>query len=222
MSPRIVALSVLLSLGGAASAEDTPPAVDLFAGETFAGWSVVTAEPVDIRHICTRTPEGIAIAGNPLGYLATDATYENYRLRFEYRWPAATTSRSNGGILLHVASAPVAPSPWPTCIQLQTKVRYAGDLLQMSGSKFAEPITTPGKGNTPPIRAHQQSSSELPLGEWNTVDILCNRGTIEVRINGVLQNRVTQVEPHAGRIGLQLEGAPFEVRNLRLTPLVSG
>ncbi|MFT3829710.1 MAG: DUF1080 domain-containing protein [Opitutaceae bacterium] len=222
MSPRIVALSVLLSLGCAAQAQNTPPAVDLLAGDVFSGWSVVAAEHVDIRTICNRTAEGIAIAGAPIGYLATDASYENYRLRFEYRWPAATPPRSNGGVLLHVASAPIAPSPWPTCIQLQTKVQYAGDLLQMFGATFAEPITTPAKGNTPPTRARQQSTSELPLGEWNTVDILCDRGMIEVRINGVLQNRVTKVEPHAGRIGLQLEGAPFEVRNLRLTPLVSG
>ncbi len=222
MSPHTVVLGALLSLATVAAAQEPAPAIDLFGADTFAGWSVVSPEKLAVHEVCTRTPEGIAIAGSPIGYLATEASYENYRLRFEYRWPAATAPRSNGGILLHVASDPVAPSPWPTCIQLQTKVQYAGDLLQMFGSSFAEPITTPAKGSTPPIRARQQARSELPLGEWNTVDILCNRDTIEVRINGVLQNRVTKVVPNSGRIGLQLEGAPFEVRNVRLTPLASG
>jgi hypothetical protein len=219
MLPRIVALGALLSLGGAARAQTPPPTIDLFADDSFAGWSVVAPENPDIRSICTRTPNGIAVAGAPVGYLATETSYENYRLRFEYRWPTTAAPRSNGGVLLHVSSAPVAPSPWPTCIQLQTKIQYAGDLLQMFGSTFAEPITTPAKGTTPPIRARQQATSELPLGEWNSVEVVCRGGTIEVRINGVLQNRVTQVEPHAGHIGLQLEGAPFELRNVRLTPL---
>jgi hypothetical protein len=42
---------------------------------------------------------------------------------------------------------------------------------------------------------------------------------IEVAINGVKQNRVTGCTPASGRIGLQLEGTPFELRNVRLETL---
>lgn len=53
-------------------------------------------------------------------------------------------------------------------------------------------------------------------GEWNTGDILCQGNTLEVRINGVRQNRVSQCSPASGKIGFQLEGAPFELRHVEL------
>jgi hypothetical protein len=40
-----------------------------------------------------------------------------------------------------------------------------------------------------------------------------------VTINGVAQNHVTGASLHAGRIGLQFEGAPFAVRAVRIEPL---
>jgi hypothetical protein len=61
--------------------------------------------------------------------------------------------------------------------------------------------------------------SELPAGSWNAMDVTCRDGAIEVAINGVPQNRVTAAVPRAGRIGFQLEGTPYELRNLRLVPL---
>lgn len=221
MMPRRILLGSLLAITGWASG--APPAtetLDLFSDPEFAGWSVVAANAADIRSICSRTTDGtIALTGTPTGYLLTDATYENFVLRLEYRWPADAAPKSNGGILLHIVSGPVAPAAWPTCIQLQTKVQNAGDLLQMFGATFTEPVTSPAKGNVPPLRARQQDASERPFGEWNIVEIGCLRGMIEVRINGVLQNRVTGAEPHAGRIGIQLEGAPFELRHVRLLPI---
>ncbi len=223
MSPRLVALTLLLAVSPFARAQPTADAIDLFAAEDFAGWTVVAATPVDLRSICSRTPEGsLSFSGTPTGYLQTEATHENFILRLDYRWPADAAPKSNGGILLHIVSGPVTPAAWPTCIQLQTKVNNAGDLLQMFGSTFAEPVTSPAKGNVPPLRARQQEPSERPFGEWNLVEVVCLRGTIEVRINGVLQNRVTQAEPRAGRIGIQLEGAPFELRHVHLTPLPAG
>jgi hypothetical protein len=42
---------------------------------------------------------------------------------------------------------------------------------------------------------------------------------VEVTVNGVLQNRVTHVAPASGRIGFQLEGTPYELRRVALTPL---
>jgi hypothetical protein len=42
---------------------------------------------------------------------------------------------------------------------------------------------------------------------------------VEVTVNGVLQNRVSQAAPNSGRIGFQLEGAAYELRHVVLTPL---
>ena len=43
--------------------------------------------------------------------------------------------------------------------------------------------------------------------------------TITVTVNGVLQNTISQSKPATGRVGFQLEGVPFELRAVRLTPL---
>ncbi len=215
MFRRLFPLGLSLVVAPWFQAQTTPPAVDLFADQGFAGWTLVSAESAKIDDICTRTNDGVRVAGATNGYLLTDADFENYQLHLEYRWPADAAPRCDSGVLLNV----VAPAPTPTCIQLQTKSRYAGDLLQMGGASFAEPVTSPAKFNLPPILSRQNPASEFPYGEWNVVDVVCQNGAIEVRINGVLQNQVTSVTPRAGRIGIQLEGAAFELRNVRVSPL---
>jgi hypothetical protein len=88
----------------------------------------------------------------------------------------------------------------------------------MHSAKFAEKLTT-APGAATRILERAAANSEKPLGEWNTCDIVCRGSSIEVTINGVLQNKVTQCQPAAGKIGIQLEGTPFELRNFRLAPL---
>ena len=35
------------------------------------------------------------------------------------------------------------------------------------------------------------ASSEKPVGEWNTMEVICKTNTIEVNVNGMLQNKGT-------------------------------
>jgi hypothetical protein len=51
------------------------------------------------------------------------------------------------------------------------------------------------------------------------MDVVSRDGTIEVSINGVAQNRVSGAAPRSGRIGFQLEGTPYELRNVTVVPL---
>lgn len=191
------------------------PASELFNGRDFAGWEFVTVPAVDIQTVCTLRPDGvIAVAGKPVGFLATTATYANYQLHAEWRWPGKP---GNGGVLVHISSGP-KDRAWPLSLQIQTKHQNAGDLLPMAGAAFAEPLTSAPNAATA-IKARTAPDSEKPAGEWNTCDITCRNDTIEVAINGVRQNAVTRVTPAAGRVGFQFEGAAFELRNVRLTPL---
>jgi Domain of Unknown Function (DUF1080) len=194
--------------------------VDLFSGKDFAGLEFISTPATDLKAVCMLQPDGvIAVAGKPVGYLATTASYENYRLHVEWRWPADAAKNSNSGVLLHIASGPVNGTAWPVCFQMQQKLTRAGDLLPMGGdAKFAEKLTTAPGARTPQLD-RQQPSSEKPLGEWNACDIVCRAGAIEVTINGVLQNKVTQSSPAKGPVGFQLEGTPYELRNVRLEPL---
>ena len=156
----------------------------------------------------------IAVAGKPSGFIATRDTYTDYRLHVEWRW---TGKPGNGGVLLHVASGP-KDGVWTYSIQVQTKHGAAGDLLPMAGATFNEALTT-APGAYPPIKAHVGADSERAPGEWNSMDVLVRGGCIDVTINGVAQNAVTIAQPATGRIGFQLEGTPYELRNLRVERL---
>lgn len=207
------ALGALLLLALPGCAAPVAPTA-LFNGRDFAGWEFVTTPATDIGAVCQMRPDGvIAAAGAPVGFIATTARYDNYRLHAEWRWPGKP---GNGGVLLHISSGP-QDRAWPRSLQVQLKNKNAGDLLPMAGATFAEPLTS--ASSAPPARAHTAPDSEKPAGEWNSCDISCRDGTVEVTLNGVLQNRVTEVTPRAGRIGFQFEGVPFELRQVNVVRL---
>ncbi|NBQ56880.1 MAG: DUF1080 domain-containing protein [Opitutaceae bacterium] len=190
-------------------------AADLLNGRDFTGWELISlpTTPAAINAVCHYNTDGsLAVAGQPVCYLTTTATYENYTLHAEWRW---TDKPGNGGILLHIASGP-KDRAWPLCHQVQTKNKSVGDLIPMAGATFAEPLDPAAKV---PARTHSAIDSEKPVGAWNSCDIVCRDGTIIVTVNGVLQNKISRATPHSGRIGFQLEGIPFELRAIRLTPL---
>lgn len=195
-----------LALAGSAAA------ADLFNGRDFSGWELRTEPAAAIDSVFSARADGvIAASGSPLGFLATKASYRNYKLHVEWRWPGKT---GNGGVLLHISEGPM-DRVWPLSQQVQTKSGAAGDLLPMAGATFAEPLT----GEQPRLKAHIAAASEKPAGEWNSADIVSRDGMIEVSVNGVLQNRISHAAPRQGRIGFQLEGTPYELRRVTLEPL---
>jgi len=198
-----------LSLGSCVHAQSSGFKADL------AGWELVTTIPGELAKICTVGADGVvAVTGQPVAFFATLEDHANYRLRVEWRWPGKT---GNGGILLHIVSGP-KDRAWPECFQVQLKHQAAGDMIPMAGATFAEKFSTPAGAPTP-FLGHAALVSEKPAGEWNTAIVVCRGDTIEVTINGVVQNRVTGCSLQAGRVGFQLEGTPFELRNLSITPL---
>jgi hypothetical protein len=194
---------------GVLLAEET----SLFNGRNLDGWEFVTTPGRDIREVCEVRPDGVVAAqGAPIGFIATASDFENYRLHAEWRWPGKP---GNGGVLVHISSGP-KDRAWPLCLQVQLKHGAAGDILPMAGATFAEPLAPDPKT---PQRPHQAADSERPAGAWNSCDVVCHGDQVEVSINGVVQNRLTQVSPRAGRIGFQFEGTAFEVRHVGLVRL---
>ncbi len=191
------------------------PAPEMFNGRDLSGWELVTVPPAPLADSYKILPDGvIALTGQPVGYLASTAAYSDYRLHFEWRWSGKP---GNGGALLHIASGP-RDRAWPLSVQVQTKNGNVGDVLPMAGASFAEPLST-AAGAPTAIKARIGADSEKPVGEWNVCDVLSRAGRIEVRINGVLQNSVSNVQPAAGRIGFQFEGTPYELRRVSVARL---
>jgi hypothetical protein len=217
MTPRVLLLGILLAgrlVSGASAGEPgVTEAAMLFNGRDLTGWTLVASVAKDIHAVCRVTPDGVlAATGKPVGYLLADGTYADYRLHAEWRW-TSTNPQSNSGFLVHVSSGPIDRHTWPLCLQIQTKVGRAGDLIPMAGFAFAE--LPPGAKQTD----RTQPASERPLGQWNICEIICRGDTVECTINGVMQNRATGCSRRSGRIAIQLEGYPFELRNVRLEPL---
>ena len=61
-------------------------------------------------------------------------------------------------------------------------------------------------------------SAEKPAGEWNTMEVVCKGNFIQAYVNGVLMNEA-HLDRAEGRIALQSEGGPLEVRNVFITPV---
>jgi hypothetical protein len=216
MRPSLVTLSLMLLTFQSEGAETATKPLVLLNGEDLAGWEYVTPAKINLDAVCHIKPDGILLVeGKPNGYLATTSSYENYRLHVEWRW---TEKAGNGGVLLHISEGPM-DRIWPISLQVQTKHRRVGDLLPMSTATFGEPLSN-APDVKPAVLNRQGADSEKPVGEWNSCDIECRGDTIEVTINGVFQNRVTKCVPASGKIGIQLEGAPFELRNIRIEPLM--
>jgi hypothetical protein len=206
---------VFLALSCAALAGCASAPKPLLDPDGFAAFELVTTPAAVMPDVLAPAADGVVgVSGKPPGYLATRATYTNYRLHAEWRWSGQP---GNAGVLLHIEGGP-KDGVWPRSVQVQTKHGFAGDILPMAGASFAEPLTT-APGAYPAIKGHSGADSERPVGEWNSMDVVSRDGTIEVSINGVAQNRVSGAAPRSGRIGFQLEGTPYELRNVTVVPL---
>ena len=207
--------AVLLLLAGAAAAQSAHAPVTLASEKDLGAWQVVVAPAETITDVVSVRPDGvIAVTGTPIGYIATRISLKNYRIHAEWRWPGKP---GNGGVLVHISSGP-KDRQWPVSYQVQMKNTAVGDLLPMAGATFGEALSTPPDAKTPQLN-HAAPDSERPVGEWNTCDVTCLDDTIEVVINGVVQNRVTRCALTSGLVGFQLEGTPFELRHVAITPL---
>lgn len=184
--------------------------VMLFNGRDFSGWHRYLDGGANADQTGTWTiSDGILrCSGKPAGYIRTTDEYENYKLTFEYRFAGES---GNGGVLLHIQPP---DQVWPKSIEAQILDQNAGDFFVIAGSEFKE-HTDPEDRRVP----KSQPSSEKPLGQWNTYEIVCDNNTITLFVNGVMQNRATETNIQRGYIGLQSEGVPLEFRNIILEPL---
>jgi len=192
--------------------------IELFNGQDLDNWNIVVdsedGEPLDLFYV----EDGVLhTLGAPFGYIRTKESYSNYKLHVEWRW---TDEPSNSGVLINVQGKEII---FPHCIEAQLKSGNAGDIVLMG--KGAS-ITV--KDSTYMVSSEErrylsipkfEESSEKAAGEWNSYDITSLDGTLELYVNGVLQNKGTGMTLTEGNIALQSEGAPLQFRNIYLEAL---
>lgn len=183
--------------------------VKLLKQKKLDNWVFKLKDPaVDPSTVFTLQDGILHIKGSPFGYMRTKDSYSDYKLHVEWRWPAEPT---NSGVFVH---AQTPDSIWLRCVECQLQTGNAGDFVCMGGADMTQRLD-----KSKLFVKKLSPSSERTAGEWNVMEVKCKSNTIEVHVNGVLQNKATNVNLSKGSICLQSEGKDIEFRNVYLTNL---
>lgn len=203
------------------------PPIPLFNGKDLSGWTVFI-DPATKQYSPDSRPDRVFrvengilhVSGERFGGLTTKDEYENYHLSLEFKWGekkwpprAKPTDRRDSGVLLHC----VGPDKiWTKSIECQIQEHDCGDFWLVGGT------TIEVDGRVQNVRVIKKKDAEKPLGEWNTIEVICDGGKITNIVNGVVVNEGTEASVTRGRILLQSEGAEVFYRKVELRPLRKG
>jgi len=186
----------------------------LFNGTNFDGLTFCMRNNADPMKTWEVTNGVIHCNGSAIGYFRTKQSYSNYVVTVEWRFLYVTPKKNNTGVLVHMQ---LPDKVWPMCVQNQGKSGRQGDLFVMSGAECKEHLALGKDANTPvPLRG---VSNEHPVGEWDTNVTVCAGNDDKAIINGKLLNEITECTVSSGFVGIQSEGADFEIRKMYLEPL---
>lgn len=201
----------------------------LFNGHDLTGWHVDVPE-MDTVSSATNPfiirEDMLVSLGEPRGHLITDKTYENYRLKVEYRFPGEP---GNCGVLVHASTPRALYEMFPQSIEVQMQHGDAGDFwVIVEDIKVDDMVARRGPKEEWGIIEETKrrilnltDDSEKPLGKWNSMTIECLDDKIKVWVNGDLVNYGYNATVQSGQIAIQAEGAEVEFRNINISPITS-
>jgi hypothetical protein len=208
-SISLMAFARMSTIKGEKLENSEPTTISLFNGKNLKNWVFKLKDPsADPSKVFMVKKGVIQISGTPFGYMRTKNSYSDYLLHIEWRWPGEP---GNSGVFIHTQVPDTVPVK---LIEVQLAAGHAGDFMCGKGV-FMKELTDSSKSTIRKLAP----SSEKPAGEWNVMEVTCRGNTVEVIVNGVLQNRGTGVSLNNGHICLQSEGKLIEFRNLYLTKL---
>ena len=189
--------------------------VQLFNGKDTTGWKGfvpdLAKDGKDQLSVWSVKDGVLQCAGRPIGYIETIELYDNFVLELDWRFDPAKGEGNTGVLLRTIGDDKV----WPKSMEAQLHSKNAGDFWNIeSYTATVDAKRTDGRHT---VKMHE--TNEKPLGEWNHYRIVVFKGTIELWVNGLLQNVATGVEENKGRIALQSEGAYIEFKDIVLTQL---
>lgn len=199
-------LPILLAVVNTTAAEEIP-----LIGKDLSNWTFESKEGSEASEKSWSLQDGmLSTTGSPSGFIRSRETYSDYTITLEWRWIPAEVKRHNSGLLLH--TLPTSEGEvWPPTIEVQLQKDSAGDLRMNGGATLETAGKLQGLG-----WKRLADPKEKPLGEWNTITVICKADTISVHINGTLVNQGENLSSTSGNIGLQAEGAPIQFRNIIL------
>ncbi len=213
---RILTLVFLFSTLASAQAEEK-----LFNGKNLKGWGYFLLDDKAKMEDVWSVKDGLLICkGKPMGYLATNKKYKNFKLVVEWRW-APGTKPGNSGVLMRITGKPTF---LPNCMEAQLMSGNAGDMYGFQGFKIDGPKER--RNDVPKHKLagflrklNKIQANEKKPGEWNRYDITVNGEKVTLIVNGKKVNEAHGCDVRAGKIGLQSEGGEIHFRTVTLTPL---
>jgi Domain of Unknown Function (DUF1080) len=251
--------------------------VPLFNGRDLSGWDTFLGKPhqsTDIPGLARRVDgtyaevvgrnrdprdvfsvvqiEGepaIRISGEVYGALITQAEYENYHLRLQFRWgttrwpPRPLQPRDTGCCYHSVGPLGASYGFWMRSFEFQIQEGDVGDFYSLAGvmvdvhAEATDPSNPKSDLRYAPAapkvvgttrRVIKAATVERPLGDWNTLDLYCLDQTSVHVVNGRtmvalsgLRQKVGDAEvPLArGKLQLQSEAAEVFFRAIAIRPL---
>ena len=263
----MLALPLGLRHGSLARARLQESWTTLFNGRDLTGWDTWLgkllpgqrgnspaefAEPVGLN----KDPRGVfsvvdvdgapavRISGETYGGLITRDEYENYHLRFEFRWgekkwpPREQAVRDSGCCYHSVGPHDASYGFWMKSFEFQIQEGDCGDFYSLAGvivDAEAVPQSPDNpksdlvyKKGSPKIvgttkRIIREPGNERPTGAWNSMELYCLGQTSVHVVNGRVNMVLTGLRHHVdgrevpltkGRIQFQSEAAEVFYRNI--------
>jgi hypothetical protein len=211
---------------------------------------------VDPKHVYSVvTVDGapaIRISGEIFGALTGLQEYDDFHLRLEFKWgekkwPPRENAVRDSGILYYAVGPHGAADnkTWMRSLECQVQEHDVGDFWGVGGTVVDVNADARGEGKERQVvhrrgaplvtvggdsrRAIKAFDGESPTGSWNTVEVLCLRGTCLHAVNGKVNLVLTNPRQPAaegglvplarGRLQIQSEGAEVYYRNIAVRPI---
>jgi hypothetical protein len=206
-----LSLALMIIAGCKTAAPQKDNSVELFNGTNLDGWTFCMRDNSDPAKTWSVSDGVIHCTGQPFGYARTMQSYHDYKLTCIWRFVKVAPHANNSGIFVHTQ---LPDKVWPECIECQGLYQHQGDLMLHAGvSADGHPLSA--KTILVPQNGRQ---NENPAGEWDTNEIVCVGGMLDLFVNGKEMNHITGCNLTSGFIGIQSEGGDIEVRKLTLEP----
>lgn len=223
-----VLLLTILSCGTSNGQENNKGFVPLFDGKTTTGWHTYGKTTVGKAW---KVEDGVihldpAARQNDEGDLVTDKEYGNFHLKIDWK----VAANANSGILFHINENPEkyhqTYSTGPEMQVIDNDGHPDGKIIKHRAGDLYDLV----KSTSEPVK---------PVGEWNTAEIISNKGKLKFILNGVVIVATSQFDDNwknlianskfakwegfgtftTGKISLQDHGGELWFRNIMIKEL---
>ncbi|WP_017446905.1 3-keto-disaccharide hydrolase [Gayadomonas joobiniege] len=245
---------MIASLGLSANEKQFKP---LYNGKDLSGWTVkIYGHQSEDNFANTFVADGESIKvnyaqyplfNNRFGHLYTNESYQNFHLKFDYRFygefltDAPSYAKLNSGVMF-VSQSPESmkiQQNWPVSVEMQLLADDPKNPGRTTGNMCSPGTDIEYQGKLFKPHCLKSEYPALPSGQWVSAELIVNNGQVIQKING--QTVLRYANPsvninktikgydvslfkkgqklHNGRIALQSEGHPIEFKNIRIKTL---